>query len=194
MDERKPIINGNINKTIEQRKFFAEDAKSVGRNVFSNVILPGIKKLIVDMVKNAIDILVWGSGKKSNSQFIGTNNFMWNQKGGVYNNYSAQSSLSSPKQLPFEFKNFIFDDTCLTESDTNNGETARSKAEAVLNSLKEEIYRYGTVSVATFYEYLGKQHQFTDCNWGWGKEILNIEIERCNGGWYIPFPNANPLS
>ena len=61
----KPVTSKvTIKKQSEINKFgkkiFSEDAKSVGSHVIDSVVVPNIQKLITDIVKNAIDWLIYG--------------------------------------------------------------------------------------------------------------------------------------
>ena len=54
----------NPNSKSLKTTFFAEDANTVKGQVFTSVIIPGIQRLLTDMVKTGIDILVYGGSRK----------------------------------------------------------------------------------------------------------------------------------
>lgn len=180
----KPITNNvAIKKESEFKKFkknfFAEDAKTVKGQVFTSVIIPGIQRLITDMVKTGIDVLIYGGRSKDNRD---------SRAGYVsYSSYSSRNARSEYDKIPEAVYNknsaFSFNEVVLF----NRGET-----EEVLMSLRDQIDRYGMVSVADFYDMVGQSAPYTANKYGW-RNLDNVGIDRVRDGYSINFPKATPL-
>ena len=66
-------VKNNQNDKKPFRKFFAEDAKTVGSHVVESVVVPSLQKLLSDAVKGAVDWLIYGSrGSGAQRTGIGT--------------------------------------------------------------------------------------------------------------------------
>ena len=71
----KPVANGKLKKKSEIKKlsdvFLAEDAGNVGNYILMDVIIPAIKKTVSDIVRDGIDMMLFGSKQANRSS--GTN-------------------------------------------------------------------------------------------------------------------------
>ena len=174
--------NVSIKKESEfkkfKRNFFAEDAKTVKGQVFTSVIIPGIQRLITDMVKTGIDILIYGGRsrdpKDSRSRNISYSSF-YDRNRDV--NYERIPQAATRKDF------FNFNDVVLFD---------RGEAEEVLMSLKDQIDRYQMVSVADFYDMIGQSAPYTANKYGW-RDLSDVTIDRVRDGYSISFPKATPL-
>ena len=73
----KPVTTNVVIKKESEakklgRKFFSEDAKTVGSHVAESVIIPSLQKLLSDAVKGAIDWLIYGSKGAKSQSGVGT--------------------------------------------------------------------------------------------------------------------------
>lgn len=160
-----------------KKQFFTEDVHSVKGYVLTNVIIPGIQRLLSDVVKNSIDWVIWGI--KGNSNPSGIRNVSYTS---YYSNQNRQPSyqqqaMQSASQTPgaYRVNEIIFND--------------RGEAEETLLRLKEEAERYGTVSVADFYDMVSIKHSFTDVKYGWS-DLRSADIQRNRDGYSIRFPKV----
>lgn len=173
--------NVSIKKESEFKKFknnfFAEDAKTVKGQVFSSVIIPSIQRLITDVVKTGIDILIYGGRSNPNdrSSKVSYSNYYQRNQNTPASGVIPQSAYS---KNPFSFNEVVLFD--------------RGEAEEVLLSLKDQIQRYGMVSVADFYDMIGQSSPFTANKYGW-RDLNDATIERVRDGYSITFPKATPL-
>lgn len=172
------VKNGNDKKS--GKRFFAEDAKTVGSHVIDSVIVPSAQKLLSDVVKNAIDWLIYGSRGGPNKT-LGAGNVSYSR---YYNNpvpMYAQPSYTNPaipRSNVYTVNEILFND--------------RGEAEEVLLRMKESIQRYGSVSVADFYDLIGQRSVFTDNKYGW-YDLNMCDIIRDGSGYSIRFPRVQTL-
>lgn len=163
-----------------KRNFFAEDAKSVKSQVFIDVIIPGIKRLMSDIIRIGSDIMIFGS-RGSGDRNRGSNNISYSSlyTGSRHNTSYNQIPQSTYTKNVFSGLNEVvmFD---------------RGDAEEVLISLREQIDRFGSVSVADFYDSIGQSSPFTANKYGW-RDLRDAEVIRVRDGYSIQFPKAIPL-
>lgn len=157
--------------------FLAEDAASVKAYIFSDVLVPAVKKLVTDIVKDGIDMIFYGG---TNFRDRGSNTFR-----APYVSYGKMTDRRDDRSYASRPRNgYNYDDVVLKN---------RGDAEVVLRQLDELMETYRVVRVADLYDLVGLQHNYTDNNYGW-TNIRNAEIVRLRDGDYmIKMPRAIPL-
>ena len=160
--------------------FFAADAKTVGQHVVETILVPSLQKLLSDSVKGAIDWFIYGSkGRPNPTSGPGTVSYWRNYQVPTCGN-SLYYQNNGPMQRPgvYSINDFKFQD--------------RGDAEAVLMRMNEAIGRYGMVSVADFYDFIGQRCSFTDQKYGW-YDLRAAQVIRYDDGFSIQFPKAQPI-
>lgn len=165
-------------------KFFAADAKTVGEHVVESILVPSLQKLLSDSVKGAVDWFIYGAkGKSSFNTGPGTVSYSRYYQGPVGSQYYYQNTppgAPGPTTRPgiYSVGEFKFED--------------RGDAETVLMRMNEAIERYGMVSVADFYDFIGQRCSFTDQKYGW-YDLRPAQVIRYDDGYSIQFPKAQPI-
>ena len=159
-------------------KFFAEDAKTVCGHVLNVVVIPSLQKLFSDVIKGAVDWLIYGS--KGSQPKTGVSNV----------SYSRYYSSNAQPQTAFGANPMLNRSNVFAVQDVMFNE--RADAEEVLLRMAELVEKYGMVSVADFYELVGQRFAFTDQKYGW-RDLRTAEIVRGISGFYIIFPKAIEL-
>lgn len=183
--EKEKIEPVTTNVTVKKpknklmSKFFAEDAKTVGGHVLNVVVIPSLQKLFSDVVKGAVDWLIYGA--KGSQQKTGVSNVSYSR----YYSSNAQPQTTTFGANPMLNRSNIF---AVQEVMFNE----RADAEEVLLRMAELVEKYGMVSVADFYELVGQRFAFTDQKYGW-RDLRTTEIIRGMSGFYIRFPKVIPL-
>lgn len=177
----QPITtNVTVKKSSELSKFgksiISEDANNVGRKLVSDVIVPGVKKLLADLGTNFVNWFIYGvkGAPVSKSNVSGLNRISYSS---MFDR-PAVSTTVQPKANLFTIDEVYFDD--------------RGDAELVLLKLKERIGRYGMVSAGDFYQMVQQQYVFTAEKYGW-RDLSSAEIVRRNDKYIISFPKLQPL-
>ena len=159
--------------------FLAEDISNVKSYIVSDVLIPAAKKLFVDTIRDAVDMLVYG----------GTNRVK--RSGGFRADYISYNRFSDRRD----------DRRSISDSRTRSGYSyddiileSRGEAEEVLDRMDELIETYGMVSVMDLYDLVGVSGNYTDNKYGW-INIKNAEPVRTMGGGYmLKLPKAIPLN
>ena len=181
----KPVTTNVVVKKESEakrlgKKFFSEDANTVGSHVVESVVIPSLQKLLSDAVKGAIDWLIYGSKGSKNSSGVGTISYgsYYNRSGYINPTPIYTNPMLNNKPTLYAVNDIIIAD--------------RGEAEEVLLRMKESINSYGMVSVGDFYDLVGQRANFTDQKWGWF-DLRTADIIRVDGGFCIRFPKVQPI-
>ena len=172
-----PVVSGS---TTTQKKsgfgkfaenIIAEDAKSVGSYLLTDVLLPAVKKSIDDIVSNGIHMLLYGKAAESRSSGISKIS---------YNSYYSGRGLSEPVRAgsnsAFDYDNIIFEN--------------RGDAEAVLVHMQDILDQFGQVSVGELYDLADvAAPSYTVNKYGW-TNLRNAQVLRCRDGYILKLPRA----
>lgn len=173
-----------VNGTVKTRKrngvtklkdvFVNEDAKNVKSYIFSDVLVPAIKKLLYDIVNDGASMLLFGNASSGRKKTIGSN-VSYRQ---FYDSkVEDRRPVSSSR---FDYEDLIFE--------------SRGEAEAALSKMDEVIDVYGTVSVADLYDMCDLTAPYTSNRYGWSN-IQTAEVARLrDGGYVLKLPRALPIS
>lgn len=174
-----PKATGTIKKKSEAGKlaglFVAGDLASAKSYIIEDVLIPTIKNAVSEMVRNGIDILLFGEVRK------GSNNRSTTSKVSYTNYYNGGSSARNSDRSS---NNCSYDDIIFP---------SRGDAEVVLDGLNEIIQAYGFASVADLYELANiTSGNYTYANYGW-TEIINISPARVSEGYILRLPRVTPF-
>ena len=151
--------------------FISEDAANVKSYIVMDVLVPAVKKAISDIVRDGIDMILYGEsrGRKSSSA-----------SGYVsYRDYSRSDDRDRFRDSRSR-SSYAHDDIVLD---------SRGEAEEVLTRMDELIDTYGNVSVADLYDLVGKSSEYTDNKYGW-TNIRNAEPIRVRDGYMLKLPKV----
>ena len=143
--------------------------------ILMDVLVPAVKKAISDIVRDGIDMILYGeaSGKR---------------KPGTNSTYVSYNKCSYPREYdrrePQRTRGGYNPDDIVLET--------RGEAEEVLARMDELIDLYGQVSVADLYDLVGKTCEYTDNKYGW-TNIRNAEPVRVRDGYLLKMPKALPI-
>lgn len=154
-------------------EFISEDAKNIKSYVIGDVIIPSIKKALCDIVKDGIEMLLYGGtrpgGGRSTSDRVSYRNY-----------YDRGSSVRDTRMV----RDAIYADDIILNS--------RGEAEDVLSRMDEIMDMYKLVRVADLYDLVGITAPTTANSYGW-TNIRNAEIVRVRDGYMIKMPRAVPI-
>jgi hypothetical protein len=171
------VVTGKIKKKSEVRKladiFVADDVANVKGYIVNELIIPTVKNTISNIVRDGIDMLLFGSPRRDNKP-----------RGAIghvdYTKYSRDEprSVNSPRAAVYRHEDVVVD--------------TRGEAEEVITQMEAVIETYGMVSVADLYDLVGISGNYTDHKYGW-TNLHNAEPIRVRDGYLIKLPKALPL-
>lgn len=177
--EEKPktekIIRGRATKKPPSllSSFFEDDVHSVGRYILDDVLIPALKKFILDAGKGGLESMLYGGTKPPN------NITRENGKGYVsYNTVSSRPQTISNRKALHKFDNVILE--------------SRGDAEEVLSTLVDIVNQYGSASVSDLYELVGITSNFTDNKYGW-LDLRSASVSRVAEGYQLNLPRTTAL-
>ena len=181
--EIRPVAHGRIKEKGLGEKaaeaFLSEDTRNVKNYILWDVLIPGIKNAVADVVIGGIEMMLFGStrGRKGSS----------GSRGGSYVSYSSyydsDRSVGGRSRVDrggsssnYDFSNILLD--------------SRGEAEEVISSMEELVKRYGEASVADLCQLVGVTSKFTDNRWGW-TDCRDFSYKRSGRGYILDF--ARPI-
>lgn len=176
------VVTGNVKtkKTGVVKKLaneiVQEDMRNVRSYVFTEVIIPALKRVISDIVTNSIDMILYGESgrRKPNSPASKVS----------YRSYyderhdSPRSSADRTRQF-YDYGEIILEN--------------RGEAEEVLDRLGELIDTYRIASVADLCDLVGVESRYTDNKYGW-TDIRGADIIRIRDGYLLKLPRPLPIN
>lgn len=169
------VVKGTVKKKKKSEVskfkdvFISEDANSVKNYIFMDVLVPSIKKALSDIVKDGIDMILYGdkrSGNRSNSSRVSYRD---------YSSGSGRRENNRSTRTNYDFADLVYD--------------TRSEAESVLASMDEIMDTYNVVTVADMYDLSGVTCNYTDNKYGW-RNISNAQVIHGRDGYIIKMPRV----
>lgn len=174
------VVKGAVKtKKNDMRKFtdifISEDASNVKSYIVMDVLVPAIKKAISDVVRNGIDMILYGDAGRSKSS-SGASKVSYRS---YYDGGRDHRDAPARTRTGYSYDDIILDN--------------RGEAEDVLSRMDELVATYGIVSVADLYDLVGITGNYTDNKYGW-TDIRSARVERVRDGYIIKLPKALPLN
>lgn len=172
-----------VNGTVKVRKknaahkmadaFVSEDAANVKSYILMDVIIPTVKDLVSDIVKNSVDIILFGG---SGARRSGGSSRRRDTGYVEYNRFSDRRDDRRDTRRVSVASRFNLDDIELE---------TKGEAEYVLAQMDALLDTYGMVSVGDLYDMVGLSHNrdYVDQDYGW-TSLNNAKIYRVRGGGY----------
>lgn len=170
----KAIVKGTVkkkNKIVDA--FVSEDTQNIKNYIVMEVLIPAIKKAVVDIVTDGISMMLYGDtshGRRSSSS-------------ASYISYNKYSDRRDDRSYSSSRSRYSYDDIVLQ---------SRSEAEEVLDAMYGMLDTYGVVSVADMYDLVGVSGNYTDNKYGW-TNLRNAEPIRVGNGYMLKLPKAMPI-
>lgn len=139
-----------------------------------DVLIPAVKKAICDIVKNGVDMILYGESGRSNrrpSEYVSYDRRYLDRGDSRF--YNADRA-----RIGYSYNDIILE--------------TRGEAEDVLARMDELIELYGMVSVADLYDLVGITGNYTDNKYGW-TNIRNAEPVHVRDGYMLRLPKVTSL-
>lgn len=166
----------NVRKATDL--FISEDIGNVKSYILLDVLVPAIKKALLDVITNGADMILYGGTGRGSKR-----------SGGDRISYTRYSDKSRDRGYDRDYGavrarvGYDYDDIVLQ---------SRGDAERVLSQMNDLIETYGTVSIADMYDLVGEDAPYTHNKYGW-TNIRNAEAVRVRDGYMLKMPKALPL-
>jgi hypothetical protein len=165
------------------------DSRSVFMTVWTDILVPSGKHLILESVNAAVSQRLYGhpgAPRMYGGQPLGSMQYHNIGKAPI-GSYSPLSDPRIPNKQPtdrsratFDFRDIILE--------------SRAEAQHVLDNLSAILVKFDIVTVADLYEFLGVGAQYTDQRWGW-TDLRSASVERTReGGYLLNLPRPEPIN
>ena len=155
--------------------FLSEDVSNVKSYVLMDVLIPAMKKTLLDIVTTGADMILYGDERGSRQRAP-------SERVSYRRCYDQRDDRSIDRVRTRT--GYSYDDIILE---------SRNEAEEVLTRMDELIETYQVVSVADLYDLVGINCNYTDNNYGW-TNLRNAEAVRTRDGSYmLKLPKALPI-
>ena len=157
-------------------QFLSEDRGSVKEHLIQDVAIPGIRRILSDGLKDAIDIIF--DGRVSDRRR--DRGPSWVSYRDDYTRYSRSSSRddSYVRRSAYDFDDITF--------------RTRADAENVLLELDDRLRQYKVVTVYDFFDICGVTPPYTSQRYGWS-DLRTADPVRVLDGWVIRLPKPIAL-
>lgn len=188
--EREPIEKMIEGKVISRkqpiwkrftRSMIADDVGNVGEYILTDVVIPATKNLIVDMVGQSIERVLFGTsrGRVRRSPLGMSLRDQVNYSGRYSGDREpTRRPMSREARARHDFNEIVLEN--------------RTEAIEVLEAMVARIVRYGAVTVADLYDFVGTTGSFADQRWGWS-DLTTADVRQVPGGFLLDLPAPEPI-
>jgi len=181
----KPVVKSKVTrrKTPLSKKFattfFNEDIDNIGQYVLHDVLIPGAKKIMYDMVVNSLGMSLFGQVLPNNIKRHGSNSLITNYSTSSRSSNSRYTrSIDNHTRTTHQFDDIIIED--------------KWEAESVLSKLVDIIEEYGQATVADLYDLVDISHNHADLKYGW-TNLSDSYVKRDAQGYILILPRTEVL-
>ena len=158
-------------------KFISPEAHNVGNYIIDELVIPTLKKTVVDAITNSAQMIFLG-------KIVGTSKSRDRYDDAPYVSYRDYSRRDRDRDvIRMSSRNFGLDDFIFeTEQD----------AEDVIGLMCEALDEYKVVSVSDLYDILRKDCPRTYANYGW-TNLRSARSVRTRDGYILDLPKPYPI-
>lgn len=148
--------------------FVSGDVSKIKEYVIMDILVPGVKKGISEIIDYTKDTILYGEPGHSKKP----------SKYPYRNCYERERDRRRPARRAYDYEDVVLD--------------TRGEAEDVLYRMDEIVGTYGFVSIGDLYDLVGIDGNHTDNKYGW-TNILSAKVVRVGDGYIIKLPRPMPL-
>lgn len=164
--------------------FISDSAKDVKSYIIMDVLVPGIK----DTILNVMEMIFFGGtrGRRRSSSYSDNTSYRAFYQSEAYDDYGAPRRRDRGRRdRRSRYDDDKIDYRCIIVRD-------RRDAEDIVDKLKGRIEKYGEATKSDLFELVDLPSTHTDNNWGW-IDPRDIGIRRVQTGYLIDVADAEPL-
>jgi hypothetical protein len=167
------------------QSMIADDAQNVGDYILTDVFIPAIKTLIVNIVEAGTNrVLFGGSIHRRTSLGFGARSLRNTPYDRLSTDRDRYYAGGDRRPMTREARaRHDFDEVVLE---------SRSEAIEVVETLADRIDRYRAATVADLYDLVGVTGSFADQRWGW-TDLSTADVRQVRGGFLLDLPQPEPI-
>ena len=178
------VISGTAKRKPDAARKFTSlfapgDMSSIKEYIVMDIVVPAIKKMVSEIIRNGTDMLMYGESGRSKNYNGNSDKVSYRSYYGSNNSSNNHSSNATRTRSVFDYDNIVI--------------PTRQEAEEVIRRMDEIIEIYQMVSVADLYDLCGvTDHNYMNAKYGW-MNIRTAEAVRVRDGYILKLPRAMPL-
>lgn len=186
-EKLEKVVSGTVTVTKPPwykrwaRNMFAGDAQTMREYIVQEVIFPGLKTALDEIIVGGTRNVLWGPDSRHARRGGGPSH-----GGGIRARYDKMAEDDRPgrRQMSYDARrSHDFNDIKLD---------SRSEAIDVIERMVERIAKYRQASVADLYDLLGTTGSYADQNYGWFN-LDDADVRQYRGAWLLDLPHPEPL-
>ena len=159
--------------------FSTEDMSDIKSHLVDDVLIPGIKNTILDIIIDGASRALGGRGRSRSTYSSGGSKVSYRDFYDRHGDRPATTGGGSSATRPrFDFDEIVF--------------PTRGDAEAVRDQMTDVIERYGFVTVGDMYDMADLPQPWTSQKYGWSS-IVQSSVIPVRDGYVIKLPKAHPI-
>lgn len=184
--QRKQVTTGKVvvkNKSLASKfvgTFIENDIQTVKEWIVTDVIIPGLKNAISDILIGAVE-MTFGGGRSDRRSHGSRDIYSYNRVSSNKKSDRDSRSRRDGREEDCDYRDIILE--------------SRGEAESVIDAMLDDIERYESVSVGALYEFIGKSSNasFQDYKWGW-TNLRDASVRRVRDGYKLDLPKPEPIN
>lgn len=180
-DPKEKAIEKVVSGNVKQKKkgafasvFLPGDIEDVKDYIFRDVIVPTVKRTLLDSVTNGLSMM-FGESSKSKSSELPAARVSYRS---YYRDDRPKGREEQKSRQRYSYDELVFEN--------------RGDAEEVLYRMQEVLDHFQIVSVADLFEMAGVTGDYTDNKYGW-TDLEDAYVRGVRGGWIIDLPRPTVL-
>lgn len=158
--------------------FMSEDTDDIKSYILMDVIIPGIKNAVLEVLEMAFFGTVSGKRKNSRKEERTDYRSYYGDSNVVRRDSRRERDRRSKRDDRLDYRNIVL--------------LNREDAEEVIDQLHKRIKKYGAVSIAELFDLIDEPSNERDNDWGW-KDERDIRLRRVSRGYLIDVVEAEYL-
>lgn len=170
------------------RAMFNEETKNIKNYVIHDIIIPGAKNVVYDIVVNSLGMTLFG-------QIMPSNLKRHNGISSPITNYNARSTVVNGGRTNRASQSNVRQISDHARRNHDYAEITflqRQEAEAVLDRMIDYLDNYGIVRVSDLYDLIGATSNYADKKYGW-TNLGGSTVERTRDGYELRLPQTEPI-
>jgi len=177
------VTQGELKRTTKElvrSQFYADDASKIGQHILIDVVIPAVKKLVVDGVNGILNMIFYNSGSMSSSASAPASRItIGGRPANEYHSASKNTTVREAAERAYDLDYVIVKDM--------------GAAEDVIKQMQLIIDQYDTVRASEFCALAGITAPYTYQDYGWDSAAVAQKIPLLDGRVKIQMPKAKFL-
>lgn len=177
------VTQGELKRTTKElvkSQFYADDASKIGQHILIDVVIPAVKKLVVDGVNGILNMIFYNSGSMTGSGSAPASRItIGSRSSNEYHSASKNTTVREAAERAYDLDYVIVKDM--------------QAANDVIDQMQLIVDKFDTVRASEFCALAGITAPYTYVDYGWDSAAVAQKIPLLDGRVKIQMPKAKYL-